>query len=78
MHVCVCHTTAVRCACRIKLSDFKFRGMIGKGTFGKVYIADYPRDNKVYAVKIIEKAAIRKVSTDSFGEVIYVQVHGFG
>ena len=34
--------------------------VIGKGSFGKVYMARHKVENKVYAIKILQKAAIKK------------------
>jgi len=38
-----------------KLSDFNIKKMIGRGTFGKVYIVENADDNKLYAMKCIRK-----------------------
>jgi len=38
-----------------KLSDFNIKKMIGRGTFGKVYIVEHSEDNKLYAMKCIRK-----------------------
>ncbi|KAK3895161.1 hypothetical protein Pcinc_001127 [Petrolisthes cinctipes] len=39
-------------------SDFEFLSVIGKGSFGKVLLARYHEDGKVYAVKILNKKLI--------------------
>lgn len=40
----------------VQLSDFKLRLMLGRGTFGKVFLAELPLDNnKLYAIKTIRK-----------------------
>ncbi|CAL4067463.1 unnamed protein product, partial [Meganyctiphanes norvegica] len=36
---------------KIKPSDFEFLSVIGKGSFGRVLLAKYKSDNKIYAVK---------------------------
>ncbi|XP_030839064.1 serine/threonine-protein kinase Sgk1 [Strongylocentrotus purpuratus] len=41
-------------------SDFDFLKVIGKGSFGKVLLAKHKIDGKVYAVKVLQKAAIVK------------------
>ena len=39
-----------------KLSDFQIKKMIGRGTFGKVYIVENTLENgKLYAMKCIRK-----------------------
>lgn len=38
-----------------KLQDFNIKKMIGRGTFGKVYIVEHSMDNKLYAMKCIRK-----------------------
>lgn len=39
-----------------KLSDFQIKKMIGRGTFGKVYIVENTLDGgKLYAMKCIRK-----------------------
>ncbi|RMZ98426.1 serine threonine- kinase Sgk3, partial [Brachionus plicatilis] len=39
-------------------SDFDFLKVIGRGSFGKVYMANHKRENKIYAVKVLNKEAI--------------------
>ncbi len=34
--------------------------MIGKGSFGKVYMARHKTENKIYAIKILQKSTIKK------------------
>ncbi|CAL4067462.1 unnamed protein product, partial [Meganyctiphanes norvegica] len=45
---------------KIKPSDFEFLSVIGKGSFGRVLLAKYKSDNKIYAVKILNKKMIVK------------------
>jgi novel protein kinase C eta type len=37
------------------LEDFKIIVVLGKGTFGKVFLAEYKTDKKLYAIKVIRK-----------------------
>lgn len=37
------------------LDDFKIKFVIGKGTFGKVFLAEFSFDKKLYAIKVIRK-----------------------
>ena len=37
------------------LDDFKIKFVIGKGTFGKVFLAEFSLDKKLYAIKVIRK-----------------------
>lgn len=39
-------------------SDFEFLTVVGKGSFGKVMLARYLEDDKVYAVKVLNKRLI--------------------
>jgi serine/threonine protein kinase len=41
-----------------KLEDFIIRRMIGKGTFGKVYLVENSFSKKLYAMKCIRKDII--------------------
>lgn len=41
-----------------KPSDFEFLSVIGKGSFGKVYMANHKNENKIYAIKVLKKEAI--------------------
>lgn len=43
-----------------KLADFEFLKIIGKGSFGKVALARHIKEQKVYAVKILQKKMIIK------------------
>lgn len=38
-----------------KLEDFKILFVLGKGTFGKVFLSEFQRDKKYYAIKVIRK-----------------------
>lgn len=41
-------------------SDFDFLKVIGRGSFGKVYMANHKNENKIYAIKVLNKEAILK------------------
>ena len=41
-----------------KLQDFEFRKLIGKGTFGKVFLVQNKVNNQLYAMKCIRKDVI--------------------
>lgn len=41
-----------------KASDFEFLSVIGKGSFGKVYMAKHKFEDKIYAIKVLKKEAI--------------------
>lgn len=38
-----------------KLSDFQFKLLLGRGTFGKVFLAELIKEKKMYAIKAIRK-----------------------
>ncbi|PVD23395.1 hypothetical protein C0Q70_16664 [Pomacea canaliculata] len=44
----------------VRPSDFEFLKVIGKGSFGKVLLAKHKMEQKIYAVKVLQKAAIMK------------------
>mmetsp|Transcript_4066 Transcript_4066/g.6088 ORF Transcript_4066/g.6088 Transcript_4066/m.6088 type:complete len:129 (-) Transcript_4066:886-1272(-) len=37
------------------LADFKMIIVLGKGTFGKVFLAEFQRNKQLYAIKVIRK-----------------------
>ena len=37
------------------LADFKMIIVLGKGTFGKVFLAEFQQNKKLYAIKVIRK-----------------------
>ena len=37
------------------LEDFKMMVVLGKGTFGKVFLAEFKQNKKLYAIKVIRK-----------------------
>jgi len=39
----------------IKYEDFKLKMLLGRGTFGKVYLAELTKNNKLFAIKAIRK-----------------------
>ncbi|XP_015755548.1 PREDICTED: serine/threonine-protein kinase Sgk1-B-like [Acropora digitifera] len=45
---------------KAKPSDFLFLKVIGKGSFGKVFLSKNKAEDKFYAIKVLNKAAIRK------------------
>ncbi|UJR16199.1 hypothetical protein I4U23_003109 [Adineta vaga] len=44
----------------VKPDDFEFRTCIGKGSFGKVYLARHKTEDMIYAVKVVSKALIKR------------------
>lgn len=39
----------------VKLDDFKLVTVLGRGTFGKVYLAELKQNGQMYAIKSIRK-----------------------
>lgn len=39
----------------VKLEDFKLKVVLGRGTFGKVYLAELKQNKILYAIKSIRK-----------------------
>ncbi|KAJ8306134.1 hypothetical protein KUTeg_016679, partial [Tegillarca granosa] len=44
----------------VKPSDFEFLKVIGKGSFGKVLLARHKHEERIYAIKVLQKQAIMK------------------
>ncbi|CAF1042341.1 unnamed protein product [Rotaria sordida] len=44
----------------VKPDDFEFRTCIGKGSFGKVYLARHKTEDVIYAIKVVSKALIKR------------------
>jgi serine/threonine protein kinase len=38
--------------------DFEFQGLLGEGTYGKVFLAKHFFTAKFYAIKVIEKRKV--------------------
>lgn len=39
----------------VKLEDFLLKSVLGRGTFGKVYLAELSHNKRLYAIKSIRK-----------------------
>lgn len=39
----------------VKLEDFNIKSQLGRGTFGRVYLGELEKTNKLYAIKAIRK-----------------------
>ena len=39
----------------VQYKDFKLKMLLGRGTFGKVFLAELPKEGKLYAIKAIRK-----------------------
>ena len=40
---------------KVTMEDFNFLMVIGRGSFGKVFLAEFKHDKKLYAIKSIRK-----------------------
>lgn len=47
-------------SCHLMPQDFEFMKIIGKGSFGKVYLAKHILENQIYAIKVVNKQMILK------------------
>lgn len=45
---------------KLKVNDFEKLKLLGKGSFGEVYLVRLKNNNKVYAMKILEKLVVRE------------------
>ena len=46
----------------IGIDDFELIKILGKGTFGKVFLAKYKKDNLFYAIKVLKKEFIKQTN----------------
>ncbi|EDQ86659.1 uncharacterized protein MONBRDRAFT_10752 [Monosiga brevicollis MX1] len=52
----------------LRVEDFKFVKVLGRGSFGKVFLAERKTDQKMYAVKALKK--VRVIEDDDVGATI--------
>lgn len=45
---------------RVNVDSFEFLGLIGEGSYGKVFMAKKKKSGKFYAIKMIQKNKIMK------------------
>ena len=46
---------------KMTIDDFEIQGVLGEGSYGKVYCAVEKSENKSYAIKVLDKYHIMKV-----------------
>ena len=51
---------------KLSIEDFEIQGVLGEGSYGKVYCAIHKSENKAYAIKVLDKYHIMKVSIYHF------------
>lgn len=62
----------------ISPQDFIVKRKVGKGSFGRVFLVEYKKDNKDYAMKVLEKTHIKEsdlVENSKVERIILSQVH---
>lgn len=67
-------------AVKISLDDFKIIKVIGRGTFGKVFMVKKKDNGKVFAMKVVkkEKVASRNLRLKTKGTVLLNNAHDSG
>ena len=45
---------------KINFDSFEFLGLMGEGSYGKVYMAKKRNTDKLYAIKVLEKKKVEK------------------
>lgn len=61
----------------ISPEDFTVKRKIGNGSFGKVFLVECKKDNKIYAMKVLEKTQIRdsdRIENSKAERIIFSQV----
>jgi serine/threonine protein kinase len=48
---------------KMTIKDFDIQGVLGEGSYGKVYCGILKADKKAFAIKILDKFHIRKVTS---------------
>lgn len=50
----------------ISCNDFKFFKLLGKGGFGEVYLVQYKKDDKFYAMKMVRKPKVKEYRLEKY------------
>jgi serine/threonine protein kinase len=63
------------------LKDFELKVQLGRGTFGKVYLAELRSTRKLYAIKVIRKDVLIEYdqiqSTELEKDILFAADHPF-
>lgn len=69
------------CKTDVSLDDFRVRKLIDKGAFGEVFLTEYLKDGKMYAMKRIKKSILNdtslKQSTENEKQILMNLSHPF-
>jgi len=65
----------------VSLTDFELKTQLGRGTFGKVYLAEFKQTKELFAIKVIRKDILIEYdqieSTELEKDILFAADHPF-